>query len=468
VPLLSSLLLGIGLVNPQGDIARQDSSPPNIIFVQAPIIAAGGLTRRFPRGSRIVGLRRQSWSGSPVDITPEFFAAAGPRMSFDGNRVLFAGQKFEGGLWQVWEMNADGSDKRQITSCMENCLQAAYLPGDEVAYTAVDSKDGEASYLAVCNRTGSEAHRITFGLGSFSLETVLYDGRLVASAASPLAGGSVSRMLYTLQSDGTALTAFRSAAAKVGLASDAEELDNGSVVFVRTLGQSESVAGTLSEIVRGVTHEVPLVAPEPLVWSPRRLAGGQLVVARWTGGASGSPGRFDLYSFDLATRTFAEKIYGDPELSSVQALAVFPPPKPRRLWSTLSSGTSAGYFICLNSRLSADGPAGTIPAATRVRVLTLQSGDQELPLGEAPVESDGSFFVAVPADQPVRFELLDTQGRRVKAQASWIWARPGEQRGCAGCHDDRARAPENRWPLALKRFDTPTPLGVKVSMPVAP
>jgi hypothetical protein len=29
-----------------------------------------------------------------------------------------------------------------------------------------------------------------------------------------------------------------------------------------------------------------------------------------------------------------------------------------------------------------------------------------------------------------------------------------------GCHENKAIAPENRWPLALKRFDTPTPLGL--------
>jgi len=35
---------------------------------------------------------------------------------------------------------------------------------------------------------------------------------------------------------------------------------------------------------------------------------------------------------------------------------------------------------------------------------------------------------------------------------------PGEQHGCPGCHGDKALAPENRWPLTLKRFDTPTAL----------
>jgi hypothetical protein len=94
-----------------------------------------------------------------------------------------------------------------------------------------------------------------------------------------------------------------------------------------------------------------------------------------------------------------------------------------------------------------------------VRVLALDEGTQhETSLGEATVEPDGSFYIAVPPDQPVRFELLDGMGRVVRAQRSWIWSRSGEERGCVGCHEDRALAPENRWPLALRRFDTPTRL----------
>jgi len=76
------------------------------------------------------------------------------------------------------------------------------------------------------------------------------------------------------------------------------------------------------------------------------------------------------------------------------------------------------------------------------------------------VEKDGSFYIAVPPDRPVRFELLDANGAVIRAQQSWIWSRPGEERGCVGCHENKAIAPENRWPLALKRFDTPTPLGL--------
>jgi hypothetical protein len=88
-------------------------------------------------------------------------------------------------------------------------------------------------------------------------------------------------------------------------------------------------------------------------------------------------------------------------------------------------------------------------------------------LGEAPVERDGSFYIAVPPDRPVRFELLSSEGKVVREQKSWIWARAGEEHGCVGCHEDRAVAPENRWPLALRRFDAPFCLGVQAPLEAA-
>jgi len=36
-----------------------------------------------------------------------------------------------------------------------------------------------------------------------------------------------------------------------------------------------------------------------------------------------------------------------------------------------------------------------------------------------------------------------------------------------GCHEDRAVAPENRWPLALRRFDAPFCLGVQPPLEAA-
>ncbi|MDO4582668.1 MAG: hypothetical protein Q4D62_01060 [Planctomycetia bacterium] len=58
-------------------------------------------------------------------------------------------------------------------------------------------------------------------------------------------------------------------------------------------------------------------------------------------------------------------------------------------------------------------------------------------LGEVDVESDGSCFFEVPANNAVYFQLLDAQGRCVQTMRSWSTLMPGETFACLGCHEDK-------------------------------
>jgi hypothetical protein len=78
--------------------------------------------------------------------------------------------------------------------------------------------------------------------------------------------------------------------------------------------------------------------------------------------------------------------------------------------------------------------------------------------GAAPVEADGSFFVSVPVDCPIRFALLDRGGAVLRQEQGWFWIRGGEQRYCVGCHAGPERASENRVPAVLMRTNTPVDL----------
>jgi hypothetical protein len=465
VTIILAVVLGLGLAATiQVRASAHRAKRPGLLFVQAPVIRAGRLSERFPQGSRIVYLANES--PSPANLTPEFFAAADPQISFDGTQVLFAGRKESGTPWQIWEMNADGSAKRQLTRGASDCLRPAYLPRDEIVFTVAASEvSGSASQLYVSKRDGSEAHPITFGPGDFQVETVLRNGLILATARSPLLPAGrpdSSRELYTVRPDGSGLASFRCEHGQRAIRADAEELENGSVVFVKNAPSDLQVGGELAQIRRGALHNSVISPLRVVSWSPRRLNGEELIVARKAVGSGPSGAKFDLYAFDSAGGKFGEPLYQDPKLSSVQAAPLAAHPAPRWYWSTLNPSLQVGYFICLDSYRALDAPKGRISTPiAKVRVLSLDlASRQESTLGEAPVERDGSFYIAVPPDQPVRFVLLDERGHVVRAQRSWIWARSGDEHGCAGCHEDKAAAPENRWPLTLRRFDTPTRLGV--------
>jgi hypothetical protein len=69
--------------------------------------------------------------------------------------------------------------------------------------------------------------------------------------------------------------------------------------------------------------------------------------------------------------------------------------------------------------------------------------EQNQILGYAVVEPDGSFKLNIPADTPVGFSIVDSQGRAFQVHTNWIQARPGEKRTCDGCHSPRRGAALN-------------------------
>jgi len=463
------ILLGHLAASPQTTPARKrvvsSSSRPDILFVQTSVLTPGPFAQRFPKGSRIVRLTASPEKTTPFPLTNGFFAAADPQINFEGTKVLFSAQKNQGERWQIWEMDLNGSNRRQITECAENCLRGAYLPGNEIAFTVEEAAGkNPRSYLAVVKSDGSGYRQISFGTAAFRLETVLRDGRIVASAPWPLIeSGSTngSRLLYTLRPDGTALDSFRCEHRDAMIQADAEELEDGSLVFVREAPGGASGGGELARIQQGAL-QASLLGPRHVVYeSPRQLTAEELLVAKELAATANSARRFDLYTFHLKSGTLGELVFSDTQFSSIQAVPVVPRTVPKHFWSILNPDSNVGNLIALNSYLSADEFRGRISTPiAQVRVLTANfSGGKDRSLGEAPVETDGSFYVQVPANSPIRFVLLDSKGQPIREERGWIWTRPGENRGCPGCHEDKAIAPENHWPLTLRRFDTPTRLG---------
>jgi hypothetical protein len=112
--------------------------------------------------------------------------------------------------------------------------------------------------------------------------------------------------------------------------------------------------------------------------------------------------------------------------------------------------------MALDARLSRSGDLKQLPASVRLEVLEMQG--RVIKKGIVPIEPDGSFFVKTPADQPIRFSLLDKNGTILRQEHGWFWIRRGEQRICVGCHTGPERASENHVPAVLLRSTTPTDL----------
>jgi hypothetical protein len=110
-------------------------------------------------------------------------------------------------------------------------------------------------------------------------------------------------------------------------------------------------------------------------------------------------------------------------------------------------------LLCLNAYES------PIPfsegAIAAVRVFTQDAAGKPVLLGQSGVESDGSFYVRVPTERPLKIELAGTDGQKLAGEHGWFWLRRGEQRICVGCHAGPERAPENAVPKVLLRRTSP-------------
>ena len=139
----------------------------------------------------------------------------------------------------------------------------------------------------------------------------------------------------------------------------------------------------------------------------------------------------------------------------VEPVIVAPRTRPKRHPSGLHDWNYAN-MMALDARLSREGDMKTAPAS--VRLETLDAAGHTVVTGKAQVEPDGSFFVKVPADRPIRFSLLDEKGAVVRQEHGWFWIRRGEQRICVGCHTGPERSSQNRLPAVLQHTTTASDL----------
>jgi hypothetical protein len=96
-----------------------------------------------------------------------------------------------------------------------------------------------------------------------------------------------------------------------------------------------------------------------------------------------------------------------------------------------------------------------IPKATlfinEPRVCFASEALVRLPLGIAPVETDGSAYFEAPVDRILMFQALDSNYMAVQSMRSDTYVHKGEHLSCVGCHENKWQAAADLNPLAMKR-----------------
>lgn len=432
---VSLLLLATGPARLQSQPAGSTASPP-FIYTAAkfyePLAWMEG-RERFPNGAGL--FIRDAEASRP--LVPGFVASADAAISFDGQRVLFAGKSRPNDPWQIWEISLKGGTARQVTKGSENCIRPFYLPDDRLVYAR---KVNGRFVIEALDLGGGKPIVLTHAPANAVPSDILHDGRIVFSAASPLGTGKTPE-IYTVYSDGSGVESYRCdhGAARHSAAQD----HAGDLIFVSEKG--------LSRFTSARAHAMPLSAPDgEFAGDFRETTKGEWLVS-WRPDSNST---FRLMRWQQGS-TRMEPVIVQQNTNVLQPALVAPRPTPNRHPSGLHEWPNAN-LLCLNAYTSKfTFASGSIHS---VRIYTHDGNSGTTLLGTAPVENDGSFFVQVPGDRPLQIELLDASGKTLKRESGFFWMRRGEQRGCVGCHAGPETAPENAVPAVLLKSTAPADL----------
>jgi hypothetical protein len=447
---------------------------PPIVFTQLAPNAKALDGRNLAEAFLGAHLARLSPTGAVTDLTAGFQSAADPDVSWDGKKILFAARKTAGDLWQIYEMNADGTGARPIVTVPFDCREPVYQsmifylddpgPVPQISFVGSAGLEAEGDLGAVWNLysarfDGSGLRQLTYNPGRDLDPVMNEDGRLLYSSVQrhSLAWGSSGRAaLFGVNLDGSDGALFSGDEGRQFKRMPAVTPSR-QVVFVESDKPSPDGAGNLASVsLRRNLHSYrELTKPvDGLFLTPSLLGEDEVLVSKRP--ATG-PGLFAIYRFDLKTN-LSVKLYGDPQHHAVQARMLAAHPMPVGRSSVVDEKEPTGKLFNLSVFTTDLPPSAGYDGKLVKRVRVLEGVERKATdaspagdlspylvkrvLGEFDIEADGSFHAQVPANTPIQIQTLDSNGLALRTCA-WIWVKNKAKRGCIGCHEDGELSPEN-------------------------
>jgi hypothetical protein len=393
----------------------------------------------------------------------------------------------------------------QITMGVNDEVYPIYLPAGRIFYVTNRNVEGGStpqfsdeyerattSQVATMNVDGSDQQLGPRNVSHRVAPTLLSDGRVLLTEWRHL--GDVNEGdLTIMQQDltGTREGFGRERKGKTNSYLRAKEISPGMIITIGTARDRTYQAGkilrvnlggpdirTQSEARSSAEDLTPLVPPDrtpsfdnvgryydvvPLPNTSDRF------LVSWADGAvettvlsmaKASPD-FGIYVYDAKTGTRFPVVnnVGTWEQTPVPIL---PRAEPQALKSLFpSNGTSGTLLATVNVYDSTMFPTMVPGTAVKARITEgfsteegfantfgLTEFDGQARLGEVPIAADSSFKALIPANTPVRIQLIDKYGMTLATDPSspggdtaaepiWIQGRPGESRVCGGCHESR-------------------------------
>jgi len=424
-----------------------------------------------------------------------------PDVHFDGEKIIFSMRRNIRDDYHIYEINADGTGIRQLTSAPGIAdFDPLYLPDESIVF----SSTREPKYC-MCNRhimgnlfrmdaDGANIHQIGKSTLHEGHSALMPDGRILYDRWEYVDRNfGDAQGLWTVNPDGTNHAVYWGNNTN----------SPGGVIDACVIPGTQRVL-----CIFGSCHDRPWGA---LTIIDRRLGidGREPVIRTWPASAIERVGKgnYDAFlsvkpkyedpyplndKYFLCSRMtgrgeqmgiYLVDVFGNEILLHVEEPGCYDPmplgprPRPLRIPSRRDFENEQGYFYVVNvyegTHMKGVEP-GTVkylrvvespekrfwthPAwggqGVHCPAINWHSFENKRILGTVPVAEDGSAYFEAPSDKFVYFQLLDENKMMVQSMRSGTIVQSGEMTGCVGCHDNRLGAPaqlNRKIPMALQR-----------------
>ena len=455
-------------------------------------------TRCFQGGAAIRLLDVGSGKAATLLNVPRG-VARDPEVHFGGQRILFSMRRNIQDDYHLYEMNADGSNLRQLTFAPGvSDIQPIYLPHDTIVFSStrdpkyIPCQRHLMANLFRMNADGANIRQIGYNTQFEGRASLMPDGRVLYTRWEYVDKHYSSAYgLWTANPDGTNHDLYYGNYAwQPGAIVDARIVP-GTQHFVAVFTAVHEMgwgALVLADRSRGLEGLEPIRRSWPADitrfmshWTVEERIGNRFdsfrgVKVKYEDAYPLSAKHF-LCARQLApgqrTGIFLVDVFGNEVLVHDEAPGCFDPmplaprPRPPIRPSHVDYSQTSGAFYVQDVYVGDHMDRVKRGSVKYLRVVEAPSklawvpygmgdwapfgsGDSHHPvavnwnhynhkriLGTVPVEEDGSAYFVVPAGRFVYFQLLDGNGMMIHSMRSGTMLQPGERKGCVGCHESR-------------------------------
>lgn len=403
------------------------------------------------------------------------------QVSYDGSKILFSWKRAMNEPFGIWRINADGSGLTRVIDHESNNMNACWLPDGGIAFLS-DRKPAFAycwtstsPVLYRADADGGKVIRLSANYLTDFTPSVMRDGRILFSRWEYVDRPAIPiQSLWAVNPDGTMLSGvFGNRVLSPATFMEARDIPGrpGKILCVMTshngpcrgaIGLIDpDLGGNAQEAIRNLTPEITIGTVEDagrgnamrgLYESPVPLDERHYLVSR--------AGTILLRDYEgTAEMILCEPRNGMgfysaqplrpralPRSTPAQRIAADAEPVAELLMHDVNIGLGDAVKrgeikrIAVVQEMEKDIRSETTQRQFGFQFPVVSCGATYAPKrvwGFAEVEEDGSAHFKVPANLPLYFLPLDSEGRAVQRMRTFTHFMPGERQSCIGCHADR-------------------------------